>query len=188
MEVQTFDKILDAAQILVQERGFNAFSYRDISNVVGIKTSSIHYYFPAKDDLAEKLVERYRSFTKTGLQEIENETTDAPARLERYLKFFEATGAEQNAICLCGMLASDYATLTEKTRTQVRLFFEENETWIAKVLTDGREQQKFNFDGNAQELARLIFSSLEGALLAARMFQDQSRLRLLRKDWLKLLA
>ena len=52
--------ILDIAQTLAQTRGYNAFSYRDISEVIGIKTSSIHYYFPTKGDLGEALVRRYR--------------------------------------------------------------------------------------------------------------------------------
>ncbi len=188
VENKTQHKILDAAQSLVQQRGFNAFSYRDLSGIVGIKTSSIHYYFPTKDDLAEKLIERYRTLTKAGLAEIEREASDARGCLEEYLKFFEATGAEQNAICLCGMLSSDYLTLTHETQQQVRLFYAENEEWIAKILDEGRQQEKFKFKGQGQELARLIFSSIEGALLAARMFQSESRIRLLSLEWLRILT
>ncbi|NIP29545.1 MAG: TetR family transcriptional regulator, partial [Candidatus Dadabacteria bacterium] len=45
-------EIVDLSKELFQKRGYKAFSYRDIAKEIGIKTSSIHYYFPTKDDLA----------------------------------------------------------------------------------------------------------------------------------------
>ena len=46
------EQILDHAITLMMLRGYNGFSYRDLSELVGVKTSSIHYYFPSKEDLA----------------------------------------------------------------------------------------------------------------------------------------
>jgi TetR/AcrR family transcriptional regulator, transcriptional repressor for nem operon len=40
------DQLLDHARNLLMTRGYNGFSYRDLSALVGVKTSSIHYYFP----------------------------------------------------------------------------------------------------------------------------------------------
>ena len=54
----TAGKILDVAEHFMQTRGFNDFSYRDIQNEVGVKTSSIHYYFPTKQDLVIHLIDR----------------------------------------------------------------------------------------------------------------------------------
>ncbi len=42
---------------LIRTRGCNGFSYRDLAEHVGVKTSSIHYYFPGKDDLLYEAVE-----------------------------------------------------------------------------------------------------------------------------------
>ena len=39
-------QILDAAQRMVQTRGYNGFSYADISDEVGLRKASIHHYFP----------------------------------------------------------------------------------------------------------------------------------------------
>ena len=48
--------ILDVAQQLIQTRGYNAFSYADIASQVGIRTATIHYYFPTKADLGREVV------------------------------------------------------------------------------------------------------------------------------------
>src|SRR4051794_36242328 len=56
----TSDLILDVAQELLQTRGYNAISYQDIADRIGIRKASIHHHFPNKSDLAQALVRRYR--------------------------------------------------------------------------------------------------------------------------------
>jgi TetR/AcrR family transcriptional repressor of nem operon len=58
--VTTAERILDTAQALAQVRGYNGFSYADISAELAITKPSIHYHFPSKAQLAEALVARYR--------------------------------------------------------------------------------------------------------------------------------
>ena len=43
--------MLDAAERLVQVRGFNGFSYADIAAELQITEASLHYHFATKADL-----------------------------------------------------------------------------------------------------------------------------------------
>ena len=56
----TAGRILDVAERLVQTRGYNGFSYADISAQLRIRNASVHYHFPTKTDLGKRLVSRYR--------------------------------------------------------------------------------------------------------------------------------
>ncbi|MBC7941403.1 MAG: helix-turn-helix transcriptional regulator, partial [Chitinophagaceae bacterium] len=56
----TRERILATAQMLAQQRGFNAFSYADIAAAVGVRKASIHHHFASKGDLELALVQRYR--------------------------------------------------------------------------------------------------------------------------------
>jgi len=47
-QTDTTTQIMDAAQQMMQLRGYNAFSYADISRQVGVTKAAIHYYFPGK--------------------------------------------------------------------------------------------------------------------------------------------
>ena len=47
----TKDRILEIALDLFSKRGFSAVSIRDISSTVGIKESTIYYYFTNKQDI-----------------------------------------------------------------------------------------------------------------------------------------
>jgi TetR/AcrR family transcriptional repressor of nem operon len=41
---------------LLLTKGYNAFSYQDISKELGIKNAAVHYYFPAKENLVTSIV------------------------------------------------------------------------------------------------------------------------------------
>lgn len=71
--METKEKIVTEAITFITTRGTNAFSYKDISKEIGIKTSSIHYYFPTKNDLIVAVLEHViQQIKKT-----ENETITA---------------------------------------------------------------------------------------------------------------
>ncbi|MEJ7849577.1 MAG: TetR/AcrR family transcriptional regulator [Pyrinomonadaceae bacterium] len=187
MEAPTYDRLLDAAQNMIQEIGYNAFSYRHLSDAVGIRTASIHYHFPSKEDLGEALAKRYRERFNAVLHQIETGSGDAEERIEQYAEQFLNTLKQGGKICLCGMLASDYATLPERVRYQTRMFFAENEEWLARILDEGKKSGAFKFKSDARDLAITYFSTLEGAILDARMFEDESRMQRTINCWRNIL-
>src|ERR1700761_6402834 len=56
-EVQ--DAIIDSAEGRIRLGGFSGFSFREIAADVGVKSSSVHYYFPTKEALGAAVVRRY---------------------------------------------------------------------------------------------------------------------------------
>lgn len=171
----TVQSIVDVAQELVQSRGFNAFSYRDLAERVGIKTSSIHYHFPTKGDLATALVERYRAKMRGARERIESQYARPVLQFEAFLGLLCATFERENMICLCGMLATDAATLPADAREQVRGFFEDNESWLARVLEAGREAGELRFEGETEPAAHALFCAMQGAMIGAATFGRSAR-------------
>ena len=55
----TAARILDVAEVLVQTRGFNGFSYADIAAEMNITKAALHYHFAGKAELGEALISRY---------------------------------------------------------------------------------------------------------------------------------
>jgi len=163
----TADRILDVAERLVQVRGFNAFSYADVAHELGVRKASLHYHYPTKAALGVALVDRYRRTFLAALDVIESETSDAFARLERYVELFRAV-LLRGQMCMCGMLASDVETLPDGMRASIGAFFADNEAWLTRVLEHGRERHEVRFHGHAAETAMFFVSTLEGAMLVAR--------------------
>lgn len=163
----TASQLLDTAHDLVQARGFNAFSYKDLAEAVGIRTASIHYHFPSKADLGAALIGRYIDRLEDTLASIEASKRSARARLIAFFDLYKATEAE-GAICLCGSLASDLETLTPEVRTQVQAYLVRSETWLAAQLKDGETSGAFTLPGRPRDLAATLLASLQGGLILAR--------------------
>ena len=168
----TRDRILDVSQRLIQAHGFSGFSYADIAEAIGIRKASIHHHFPTKGDLAHALMVRYRDRFAGALAVIHHDHASAPARLERYQQLFADVLRDDHRLCMCGMLAADFAALPAPVRREGRAFFDDNETWLTGVLTEGAKRKELVFRGPAQPQARLILSAFEGAMLVARSRRD----------------
>ena len=172
----TATRILDVAERLVQTRGFNAFSYADIAQALRVTKASLHYHFPTKGKLGERLIERYRTSFLAALHRIDLADHHAGGKLDSYVAIYVDVLA-RNRMCLCGMLSAEYATLPKPMKDEVRRFFEANEAWLTDLLEHGRNHRELAFKGPAVEAARLLVAALEGAMLLARAQGDHSRLK-----------
>jgi len=169
------EALLDHAQTIMMKRGYNGFSYRDLSELVGVKTSSIHYYFPTKEDLALEAVNAYSADLMSSVYAIDS-SAPADKKLDRFVRLFARIFGDGTQVCLCGMLAADMDSLPEKVRHAVRAFFKANETWLAKVLAEGEAQDTLDAGGKPEAAARALYAAFQGSLLACRLFQTRTRL------------
>jgi TetR/AcrR family transcriptional repressor of nem operon len=170
----TAGRVLDVAEHLMQTRGFNGFSYADISHQISISKATIHHHFATKAKLGHALIERYSENFRSALATIDASDSAAPQKLERYVQQYRDV-LNGNRLCLCGMLAAEYSTLPGPMQESVRHFFDVNETWIAGVIEQGRRAGVFHLRGSAADVARMLLGALEGALLVARPFNDVER-------------
>jgi TetR/AcrR family transcriptional repressor of nem operon len=173
-ENDTRTRILDAAERLVQMRGFNGFSYADVATELGVTKASLHYHFPGKAELGEALISRYTERFAAELERIEADRLAPPARLTAYARLY-ADVLRQDRMCLCGMLAAEYETLPGAMRDAILRFFDHNLTWLRTVMEQGRADHTMSFDGTADAGAQTILGGLEGAMLVARPYRDVAR-------------
>lgn len=169
-------RLLDVAQELVQVRGFNAFSFHDIAARVRLRAPSVHHHFASKAELGRQLMARYRAGFGERLKQIEARVRDPRRRLERFLALFRETFRLGDRLCMCGMLATEYATLPRPVRAEVNAFYRDAEAWLARVFAEGRSSRRLAFSGSPASAARTFFGALEGAMIAARAFKDEKRL------------
>jgi len=167
----TAHKILDVAERYTQTNGFNAFSYKDLQNEVGVKTSSIHYYFPTKQDLALNMVERYiNRFTET-LNDIAESESDGFNRL-RKLGDVHMQLVREGKFCMCGMMASDMLSLPEVVNDNLAGFFDLSQQWIAEAIELAKQQNQLRDTVHVRCSSMHFLASLEGGMLIARIKDD----------------
>ncbi|MEC4816028.1 MAG: TetR/AcrR family transcriptional regulator [Scytonema sp. PMC 1069.18] len=170
-QTDTKTLILDVAQDLIQRLGVNGMSYKDISESVGIRKASIHTHFPKKDDLLATLLDRYRDRFLRIVDGILASSDTPEVKLRRYCGLFEATlsSGNEDRACLCAMLGAELATLNHPLVERVRSFYQANEERLVILLNAGLADASFQFDGDPQAMASLMFGLLEGGMLIARV-------------------
>jgi len=165
----TQDQILDSAERLIQSQGYSAISYQDISNQVGIRKASIHYYFPSKGDLAAAVVKRYRIKLKVIMDSsMAQRKSDAWGLLDDYFAIYLSFESDPERICLCGALAGEYPVLPKKAQAEVDEFFYDHQVWIRHVIEMGQDNKMIADDQRADYLAGWVLSTLQGALIVGR--------------------
>ena len=170
----TRTRILDVAEQLVQTRGFNGFSYADISAELGITKASLHYPFATKAELGRTLVTRYTDGFGAALERIATTFADARAQLRAYVELYCSVLREER-LCLCGMVAAEYATLPHPMQAALRVFFELNERWLTQLLEAGERAGTLALRTSGAEAARMLVGALEGEMLVARAYGDPAR-------------
>jgi len=83
----TREQIMDRAAQLLMSRGYNGFSYRDISSHLGVKNAAVHYHFPVKADLAVALVEEHRQLLRSRTSEFMAYGGSALEQIEGFLPY-----------------------------------------------------------------------------------------------------
>ena len=106
-------------------RGYNGFSYADISAELAITKPSIHYHFPSKAELAEALIARYRQRFAAARQEVDDAAAGARERLAGYARLYAEVFTDGGRMCLCGVFAADAASLPPGVRRATAAFFDD---------------------------------------------------------------
>jgi len=144
------------AKAMVQSRGYNALSFREIAKDIGIKSASIHYHFPTKAELGAALAKRYTDDAMESLEKLLASDLDLATKFARYVSVFRAALLNDNRMCLYGIMAAEYGDLPPAVRSQVDAFSAANADWLSRLL------------GSDQARALAIFAAIEGAQLVAR--------------------
>ncbi|WP_165190296.1 TetR/AcrR family transcriptional regulator [Caulobacter soli] len=159
-KIDTRQAIMDAGQAVVQARGYNALSFRELAKTVGIKSASIHYHFPTKGDLGAALAKRYTETAAAGLERVLAATPDASERISHYTGVFRAALLNDNRMCLVGIMAAEKTDLPAEVLVEVDKFVALNVAWLTQVLG------LTGPDADAKALA--VLSAVNGAQLMAR--------------------
>ncbi len=158
MDSQT--QILEIAERRMRISGYNAVSYRDIAGDLGIKSSSLHYHFPKKEDLGMALVQRYSQLFQQRLETQTKSLTHPKDKLAEFIDIYRHALIKQKLVCLCAILGAEAPGLPPMITKEVNTFFEANIAWLKDIYTDLKCK-------NAATLATSTLSLLEGAMIVS---------------------
>ena len=170
------EAILDAAEKRIRSVGYNAFSFRDLAEDVGIRSASIHYHFPQKVDLGVHLVIRYTERFRLQLERFDR--NDLIESLDQFFKLYSDALIVGEQVCLCAVLAAETMSLPPTLREKVKDFFTLNLNWLNDL------NAQHNLSKTAPRPIEVL-TCLEGAMTIANAMGDKKLLTHVIADYKK---
>ena len=169
--MSTREKILDAAQDLIQTRSFHGFSFQDVADRVGIRKASLYHHFDSKDAVALAVLERAADWVRTHLAKGDGE--DPAARLERYFEMFRDIHGKGERMCPGGSFASVFGGISSSVQSALHRFTKLHLDLLESIIREGAERGQFQIkDQRPRDVAMQIFAGAQGALMIGRLTGD----------------
>ena len=168
--MDTKAEIIRISDSLIREKGFNAFSFSDISRQLNIRNASIHYHFPTKTALGVAVINEHLAQLDNLIKA--NAGKDPLKKLNAFLATYTYAKSE-NKICLVGSLATDLYTVEPQIQTELKKLVDNILTWVGAVLEEGRNKKVFFFDIHARTKALLIITNMLAAVQLTRLTGKQ---------------
>jgi TetR/AcrR family transcriptional repressor of nem operon len=165
------DEIVVCARSLIAMRGYNGFSYADISAAVGISKPSVHHHFASKAELVRVVVSGYREQARLGLARLDRDVPDPLMRLRAWFGFWQACLRDRTLpMCICAMLASEMSVLPAAVGIEVKGHFDDVCGWLASLLTQGVHTRQWALHRSAPQEALALLAAVHGAMVSARAY------------------
>lgn len=164
--------ILQVTEAMVRQGGYNAFSFRDIAQKVGIKSSSVHYYFPTKEDLGAAVAKYYTDKFLASLGSPTELIQQGKNPIEHYVNAIRQAVTKDKRMCLCGMLGAEANGLPKRVVVETQAFFTRNLEWLEQAYT-AVDPAIVNTQ-DAKQKAVQTLSLLEGAMITCNILEDTS--------------
>ncbi len=159
--------ILNTTEDMIRQGGYNGFSFRNIADAIGIKSSSVHYHFETKEKLGAATTKRYTENFMTSLGSPEDLMTNGKNPVVFYISAFRNAIISDKGMCLCGILGTEANMLPESIVAELNHFFDRNIDWLKRAY----QQIGYSASETANKALQTL-SLLEGAMLICTSKKD----------------
>jgi len=163
------EKIVEAANRLFYEHGYNTTSFKDIAESTGIPKGNFYFYFKSKDELLRAVIESRLSGLRDTVAGWEKEFKTPRERLMRCVEMPMLEWPEMVRYgCPMGSLSMELGKQQPEMKQLASGMFKILIDWVEKQLRElGRDE-------DAPALARRFIARLQGAGVLAFAFEDET--------------
>lgn len=171
--MSTKDLILDAAEILILQKGVSATSLNDICNLAKTTKGAFFHYFKSKNDLIIESIIRFSDCSLTKYKNLLSSSDgDAVKRLEIFFAKFESEIFAGDLVgCVVGISAQELAVNNPQLQQIIAQAFSPVLDFFAELIEHAARQQQVGI--NARELSQMWLACSQGALMLYRGLGDK---------------
>ena len=163
------EEVLLKATHVIRQHGYAYTSMIDLAKACAIQPSHFYYYFKNKEDLMTAILSNAVEVFRKHIGTIaDDESLEPIDRLDKMLKKMAKSFLYTEGGCLMGNTVLETAYLEPRFVGELQTFFQEFITALKKIY-----QAKFT-EKYAQDLAEQVVQDLEGGIMLALLYKDDS--------------
>ncbi len=175
--------IIEAADQLFYQRGYEHTSFSDIADAVKISRGNFYYHFKSKDEILADVIELRLANTRKMLEQWETDGAQPADHIRSFINILIMNRAKINLYgCPVGTLCAELAKLDHPAQADASKLFTLFRTWLRKQFTLlGRKT-------DADKLAMHLLARSQGVATLAHAFHDEKFIKhevQQMVDWLK---
>lgn len=161
----TRDDIVEAADRLFYQEGFEHTSFSQIAEVVRISRGNFYYHFKTKDEILAAVIARRLAKTRDLLAQWESDGDTPEARIRSFIHILIVNRADIKRYgCPVGSLCTELAKLNHVAQADANKLFTLFRTWLRRQFTQlGRK-------ADADVLAMHLLARSQGVSTLANAF------------------
>jgi TetR/AcrR family transcriptional regulator, transcriptional repressor for nem operon len=179
----TRDRIVEAADRLFYQQGYEQTSFTHIAEAVGITRGNFYHHFKSKDDILDAVIGARLAATAGMLARWEEQGGGPQGRLLCFIDMLVRNRAQiVHYGCPVGTLCTEMAKLRHPSRDGANQLFVLFRTWLR------RQFELLGRGGEADQLAMHLLARSQGVATLAQAFHDEGFIHKevdAMRDWLK---
>lgn len=169
-QLKTKDRAIKEGRALLQQHGYNGFSFQDIADHLGIKKPSLYDHFSSKEDLILAILKGYREAFDHWSLRLQKETP--LERVRKVFGVFYAFTSDHQKVCPILALTADTHIPSKEIRTAMQEFVDNWLEWLSKQIKEGQKDGSIRKDMDANAMATFIYSQGMGSQFQSRLKKE----------------
>jgi TetR/AcrR family transcriptional repressor of nem operon len=170
-------RLIESAAELMAVQGYGRTCIEAILEQSGASKGNFYHHFASKEELGLAVLQHLGTEVQAYVQTAMGDKPDPLDRIDAMFDSLLATAAERGCRggCPLGNLAAEMSDVSEVFREQLGRVFGSWRSMVAETLAEASRGHR-RVPINSQGLAQHIVSSLEGAILMAKLSRDPEEL------------
>src|SRR5260370_35601103 len=171
---QTRERILASSAQLFNRQGYSGSSLTDIMRETGLEKGGIYNHFSSKEQLALEAFDYAYGLVQERVRQALAGKLNAIERLLAIVSVFQGIVEDPPVAGGCPILntAIEADDANESLRNRARSAMDNWRTTIHRIVNKGIERQEIRPGVDADVLATLLISTLEGAIMLSKLYGD----------------
>lgn len=176
---QTREMILERAAQLFSRQGYFGSSLSDIMQETGLEKGGIYNHFNSKEQLALEAFDYAVGLISRRTRLMLADRKNAVERLFGMLAMFQSIVEDPVLVGGCPILntAIEADDAHPVLKARAREAMDNLRDTIQRIVTKGIERQEIRPEVDADTLASLLISALEGAIMMSKLYSDTIHMR-----------